>query len=289
MSKPVLVIGATGQQGGAAARQLLRRDKPVRAFVRDPEAPAARALREAGASLVRGDLDDTESVRAALDGASGVFLALTMMTGPRITAEGVAAEERRGKLVVDLAAQSGVDHLVYSSLAGVDEPTGIPYYESKGRIEAHIRASGLRFTMVRPGSFMENFTTLTRPVVTGDEIVVNLAIRPTKPMNLIAVDDIGVFAARALTFSTEYAGESIELAGDRLTGEQIAEAFGRATGLPARFQQVPIERLRAFDPEVARTFEWMDTRETPPPDIDGLRALHPGLLTLETWLKGWTR
>ncbi|NUT43750.1 MAG: NmrA family NAD(P)-binding protein, partial [Thermoactinospora sp.] len=52
MSKPVLVIGATGQQGGAAARQLLRRDRPVRAFVRDPEAPAARALREAGAALV---------------------------------------------------------------------------------------------------------------------------------------------------------------------------------------------------------------------------------------------
>lgn len=139
---PVLVIGATGQQGGAAARALLERGRAVRALVRDETKPAAALLREAGASLVTGDLDDPGSVRAAMTSVSGVFLALTMMTGPRITPEGVAAEERRGKAVADLASRAGAGHLVYSSIDSADRHTGIPHLESKARIEEHIRHSG---------------------------------------------------------------------------------------------------------------------------------------------------
>jgi uncharacterized protein YbjT (DUF2867 family) len=89
---PVLVIGATGHQGGAAARALLERGWAVRALVRDENKPAARQLREAGADLIAGDLDDPGSIRAAMSSVSGVFLALTMMTGPRVTLEGVAAD-----------------------------------------------------------------------------------------------------------------------------------------------------------------------------------------------------
>ena len=105
---PVLVIGATGQQGGATARHLLGRDRMVRALVRDPASPAARALRRAGADLVVGDLDDPASLLTAMKGAHGVFLVLTMMVGPRISPEGVAAEERRGQAVADLARESGI-------------------------------------------------------------------------------------------------------------------------------------------------------------------------------------
>jgi uncharacterized protein YbjT (DUF2867 family) len=136
---PVLVIGATGNQGGAAARALLERGWPVRALVRDPARPAARALHVAGAELVTGDLDDLASLRAATRGVYGVFLVLTMMTGPRVTAEGVAAEERRGRAVAELATEADVGHLVYSSIHGTDQSTGISYIESKARIEAHIR------------------------------------------------------------------------------------------------------------------------------------------------------
>jgi uncharacterized protein YbjT (DUF2867 family) len=88
---PVLVIGATGQQGGATARHLLERGRTVHALVRDADAPAAKALQEAGASLVAGDLDDPASLRVAMKGAQGVFLVLTMMVGPRISPEGVVA------------------------------------------------------------------------------------------------------------------------------------------------------------------------------------------------------
>src|SRR5690349_13258866 len=116
--EPVLVIGATGQQGGATARQLLDRGRSVHALVRDPDSPAAKALDAEGARLVVGDLDDPVSLRTAMEGVQGVFLALTMMVGPRISPAGVVAEERRGKTVADLAGEAGVGHLVYSSLNG---------------------------------------------------------------------------------------------------------------------------------------------------------------------------
>ena len=154
--RPVLVIGATGQQGGATARHLLERGRMVRALVRDPASPAARELRRAGADLVVGDLDDPASLRTAMKGAHGVFLVLTMMAGPRISPEGVAAEERRGQAVADLARESGIEHLVYSSLNGASARSGIPYYESKARIEEHIHALGLPATILRPVSFMDN-------------------------------------------------------------------------------------------------------------------------------------
>jgi uncharacterized protein YbjT (DUF2867 family) len=286
---PVLVLGATGQQGGAAARALLERGRAVRALVRDEDKPVARLLRQAGASLVTGDLDDQGSVRAAMRSVSGVFLALTMMTGPRVTLDGVAAEERRGKAVADLASEASVGHLVYSSMGGAGQHTGIPHVESKARIEEHIAGLGLPATVLRPVSFMENFASFNRPVLDGGELAIGLALRPQTPLPLVATRDIGIFAAMAFEHPGRYLGRQVELAGDCLTGPQIADAFASACGLPARFRQVPIEQLRAFDPEVARMFEWMDSAQAARPDPAALRAEHPGLLTLPGWLRetGW--
>jgi uncharacterized protein YbjT (DUF2867 family) len=286
---PVLVIGATGQQGGAAARALLERGWAVHALVRDAAKPAARLLGEAGARLVTGDLDDPASLRTAMGSAGRVFLALTMMTGPRVTPEGVAAEQRRGIAVAGLAAEAGVGHLVYSSIGGAGQHTGIPYVESKTRIEEHIRSLGLPATILRPASFMDNFASLTRPVLQGGELVVRLALRPQTPLPLVATRDIGVVVATAFEQPERYVGRQIQLAGDCLTGPQIAECFAGVCGVPARFWQVPIEQLRAFDPQVAMMFAWMDSQPGGQPDPDALRAEYPGLLRLRDWLRatGW--
>lgn len=281
---PVLVIGATGQQGGAAARELLARGWTVHALVRDPDSPAADALRRAGARLVTGDLDDLESLRAAMSGVHGVFLVLTMMTGPTVTAAGVAAEERRGKAVADIAAAAGVGHFVYSSVAGADQRTGIPHLESKGRIEAYIRALGLPSTMLRPVFFMENFTTHVGPALVDGELVVRLALRPRTDLQLISTRDIGVFAAIAFERPEEFLGRQLVIGGDRVPAAVVAEAFGKARGVPARFEQTPIAQLRAFDEEVAKMFAWLDAGGVERADLAALRTLHPGLMTLTTWL-----
>src|SRR3954453_21313841 len=244
----VLVIGATGQQGGATARSLLERRCKTIAFVRHPESAGAVALREAGATLAVGDLDDPASLAAAMEGARGVFLALTMMAGPRISASGVADEERRGKLVADLAEKAGIEQLVYSSINGADADSGIPYYESKARIEEHIHALDVPATILRPVSFMDNFATYSRPVLADGTLVVKLTGRPDQAMQLISVRDIGEFAALAFERPEHFIGRTVEMAGDSLTPVQIADTFGRVCGIPARFQQTPIEQIRAFDP-----------------------------------------
>lgn len=282
MNDTVLVIGATGQQGGATARALLARGRPVHALVRDPDRPAARALADAGATLVPGDLDDRDSLLAAMTGVGGVFLVLSMMAGPRVSAEGVVAEVRRGEMVAELAARTGVEHLVYSSVAGADQGTGIPHVESKGRIEAHIHTLGVPATVLRPAFFMDNFATLTKPVLVDGELVVALALRQDTPLQMIAVQDIGVFGALAFDRTPE---GPVVIAGDELTGTEIAARFAVARGVPARFEQVPLDRLRAFDPEVARMFAWFDSRAGERADLPALRAVHPGLSTLDLWLK----
>jgi len=287
---PVLVIGATGQQGGSTARRLLARGRAVHALVRDPDSTAAQALRAAGAGLVVGDLDDPAALRAAMHGMYGVFLVLTMMTGPKISPDGVVAEERRGKAVADLAHRSGIRHLVYSSLNGVDAHSGIPYYDSKARIEEHIRALGLPATILRPVSFMENFATYNRPALRDGELVVSLAVRAELTMQLISVRDIGAFAAIAFDRPEHFLGRTVEIAGDALTPPQIAETFGRICGRPARFRQTPIEQIRGFDEQLAQMFTFFNEHPSEPADLPALRAHHPDLMRLETWLRttGWT-
>ncbi|MDT3446080.1 MULTISPECIES: NmrA/HSCARG family protein [unclassified Pseudofrankia] len=280
----VLVIGATGQQGGAVARALLGRGRTVHALVRDPDRPAARELRAAGARLVAGDLDDLASMRAAMGGVGGVFLMLTSVTSGTVSLEDVEAEVRRGKAVADLAAEAGVAHFVYSSVAGADQNTGIPHLESKGRIEAHIRGLGLPATVLRPVFFMENFTTVTRPVLADGGLIVALALRPTSQLPLISIPDIGEFAALAFDQPETFIGQTLVIAGDDLSAAGMAERFGEAAGIPARFHQTPLEQLRAFDEEVAKMFDWFDSGAMERPDLPALRALHPKAMTLAAWL-----
>jgi uncharacterized protein YbjT (DUF2867 family) len=201
----------------------------------------------------------------------------------------VAAEIRRGEAVCDLAGKAGVEHVVYSSLNGANARSGIPYYESKARIEEHIRALGLPATVLRPVSFMDNFATYNRPVVVHGEVVVGLAVDPAVPMQLISVSDIGAFAAIAFGRPADLVGRTLEIAGDALTPPRIADAFGRACGLPARFQRTPIEQIRAFDEQLARMFTFFDDHPSELFDLSELRALHPGLMSLDTWLRttGW--
>ncbi|MGX1812062.1 NmrA/HSCARG family protein [Nocardia sp. NPDC055321] len=287
---PVLVIGATGRQGTATTTALLERGWEVRALVRDPESDRARALAAAGARLVTGDLDDEESVRAAMEGAHGVFLMLTMMSGVNISLDAVAAEIVHGRMVADLAAKTGVAHLVYSSLSGAHKNSGVEYYAAKEQIEDHIRALGLPATILRPVLFMDNFATYNKPARVDGELVLSLAVAPDKPMALISIRDIGEFAAIAFDRPDEFLGRTVEIAGDVLTPTEIAETLARPAGLPHRTVRVPIEALRAFDEQVAKMFAFFDTDDSPAPDVPALRAAHPGLQSLSTWAAatGWT-
>jgi uncharacterized protein YbjT (DUF2867 family) len=108
-------------------------------------------------------------------------------------------------------------------------------------------------------------------------------------MQLISVRDIGAFAAIAFDRPDQYLGRTVEIAGDVLTPPQIAETFGRACGLPARFRQTPIEQVRSFDVQLAQMFTFFNEHPSELADLPALRGEHPGLMRLESWLRetGW--
>jgi len=265
--KIILALGGTGNQGGATARELLSRGWSVRALVRDPDKPEAQALKELGAVLVRGDLEDVASLRAAAEGVYGIFSVQALAYEP----ETLAAEVRHGKAVADVAKEAGVTHFVYSSVGGAERGTGIDHFESKAEIERHIKALGLPATILRPVFFMNNL--LHFADVEGERVML-LPVEPDKPMQFIASDDIGVFAADAFDRPAEFIGREIELAGDEITFPQVAEVYERITGTPSRLEATPIEE---------RMFGWF-AEEGYQADIPALRELHPGLLTFEQFL-----
>ncbi|WAX76384.1 NmrA/HSCARG family protein [Streptomyces sp. KMM 9044] len=278
----VLVLGGTGRQGGAVARELLYRGRAVHALVRDPRAPAALALAEAGAVLVRGDLDDGASLRAAMQGVQGVFSVQTFR-GPG----GVEAEERQGKAVADAAAEVGVAHLVYSSVGGAERCDVIPHFRSKWNIEQHIQKLGLPATVLRPTMFYDILLDLGPRLVDG-ELVLGLWLRPEVPVQVIATSDIGAFAADAFDNPAAWLGRQIEITSNELTGPQIAEVFGRVAGLPARYEQRSFEPLRTARGDLAAMFDWLDN-EGYRADLAELRRVRPDLVSLETWLRSnWT-
>jgi uncharacterized protein YbjT (DUF2867 family) len=279
--RTILVIGATGRQGGASARRLLERGFPVRALVRDPSVPAARALAERGAHLVTGDLDDRTSIQRALDGAYGVHSVQAYM--PKEPEH----EIRQGTLVVDAARSAGVQHFVYSSAAGANRHIGIPETESKWTIEEHLRSSGPPATILRPAYFMNNFEFM-KPWILGGTW--SMSLPAERSMQMIAADDIGSFVALAFTRPAEFIDRALEIAGDELNMLQVAETFSRVIGRPVSFNQLPIEQTRAFDANLARLCEWMTTHDFGA-DIPTLRILLPDLLTLEAWLTrtGWSQ
>jgi uncharacterized protein YbjT (DUF2867 family) len=283
----ILVTGATGKQGGAAARALLAGGWSVRSLVRDPQAPAAVRLTELGSTLVRGDLDDPHSLRAAMAGVHGVFSVQTFMTRA-----GLGGEVRWGRALADAATATGVQHVVHSSVGGADRAGGVPHFDSKWAIERHLRTLPVPSTVLRPTFFMDNFAH-HGPEVVDDTLVVRLALSQDTRLQLVAVEDIGAFAAKAFDEPDSYVGVSLELAGDELTGSEIAAAFGRAAGMHARFEELTLDQVArnssiAFSHEIALMFEWFQTAGYAA-DIAALRARHPSLHTFDDWLHvvGW--
>jgi uncharacterized protein YbjT (DUF2867 family) len=276
--RPIAVVGATGLQGGATARALLDANAPVRALARRIDSDAARALAGLGADVVAADLDDPESLRAAFTGVDGVFAMTTPGHGQRVD-----VEVRHGHAIADAAVAAGVPHVVYSSVGGAERHTGVPHFDSKGDVEEYLVARGLSSTFVRPVFFMDNFALYATPPIEDGTLMVRLSLPSGIPLQMIAAEDIGAVAAAAVLDPDRVAGGSIEIAGDELTGEQIAEAYQRRYGVPARYEPLPIEVLGGNADQRAM-FEWFAHLPAWQADFAATRALAPRTKTFEQWL-----
>jgi uncharacterized protein YbjT (DUF2867 family) len=286
--REILVTGATGTQGRAVVRHLLKHGYRVRALSRDPGKPAARALAGAGVTVVKGDLEDRASLDAAMKGAHGVFSLQNFWEGFPASFLGAEGEIRQGKNVADAAKAASVQHFVYSSGGGAGHRNGVAHLDCKHEIERYLRALRLPATIIRPVFFMDNFDTpafgYQQPVLEGR---LELPLLEDKKLQMVAAEDIGHFVAQAFDRPEDYLGAAVELAGDALTMTEIAAAFTRVMGRPVRFVGGPayIAEIRKFSEEFASMYTWFNESGFEA-FLPGLRALHPGLVRFEQYLRG---
>ena len=303
--KPVLVVGATGKQGGATARALLTAGIAVRALVRDPGSERSQALADLGAVLTAGDLDDPASLEEPCTGVRAVFAAFMpdMMNPER------DSERTHAKHLVTTALAGGVPHYVQTSVAGAGQHQSAPgwaegrwhraysekappisdYWQSKADVDDLVRSAGFpAWTILYPSTFMEMYQ---RPSVyfegfTGDRLMAVANQDTTVP--LVAVEDIGRAAAAAIADPQRFSGVELQLAGDVLTYEQIADVLSRAWGeqiLPPDLPMSPEQaQEKGMVAPIIQASEWnRDVGQPATPDQ--LRSFGIEPLTLEAWAR----
>jgi len=249
-NRTILITGATGQQGGATARALAGKGFTLRAMTRNPDSDAAKALAAAtGAELVKGELDDAASLKAALAGAWGAYAVQNTWTA------GVDGEEAQGKRLATAAREAGVEHYVYASVASADRKTGIPHFDNKSRVEDLIRGLGFpSYAIIRPVFFMENLASAW--FLNGDKMY--SALKPTTILQMIAVSDIGQYGALAFTDAARFKNLELDIAGDAVTLPQAAAAMSKGLGRQIDYVQIPIAEVRKNSEDFALMLEWFE-------------------------------
>ncbi|MEU5637645.1 NmrA/HSCARG family protein [Streptomyces rishiriensis] len=237
----VLVTGATGMQGGAATRALLRAGHPVTAFVRDPSSDPAQALARQGVALATGHMDDLASLEAAGAGHDAVF----SMQMPGVDPADPGAEQRQARNIATAAKRVGVTQIVHTSVSATGWRSQHPdiakdihpgmktYWDEKEAAEDAIRQAGLEhWTIFKPAFYMENFLSPRRdfmfPELPQGKLVT--AASPQAVMALISADDFGAAVAAAVADPEKFHEAEIELAGDALTHTEIADTLSKAVG-----------------------------------------------------------
>lgn len=226
--------------------------------------------------VVAADQEDVASLERALTGVAALFV-MTTFDG----ADGTDGEVRRGAAVARAAASARVPRVVYSSVGGAERGTGVPHFESKWQVEQHLREL-VRTTVVRPTFFLENLA----PQLAGgadEELVLGLPVAGDVPIQMVAVRDIGIAAAQLLIDPDSISGDAVELAGDELTMDQVAEGVAAVTGRLVRYEGLPIEVL-AEDADMQAMFRWFTSVPAYRADFDATRRLVPDVQDLGAWL-----
>ena len=278
--RKILVTGATGQQGGALARLLLQKKHEVYALIRntEQESPKAQNLRNLGAKLIKGDLDNPDSLEQATNGIDSVFL---MGTWVEVGTEG---ETRRGKMMVDIAKEKKIEHLVYSSVVNADKNTGIPHFESKYKVEQHIKNSGIPYTIIGPTFFMDNLLSYSRAGLQQGQLA--LPLSPSLILQQSALENIAEFFALVLERRNSFLGKRIDIASDELTGEQAAKILSDELRIKISYVQGPLEQIRQASEDLALMFQWFERIGTGV-DVASLHKQYPEVnwLTFKDWVK----
>jgi uncharacterized protein YbjT (DUF2867 family) len=279
--KTIAVSGATGRQGGAVVRHLLKSGEfRVRALCRNKNSPGAIRLVSRGAEVAEADFENPASLEKALAGADGVFSVQNYWE----KGIGFGGEIRQGKNFANAAQKLGVKHFVQSTMAtgAMGFSAEMKHFRSKAALEEHIDGIGLPRTFLGTVTFMDN---VLFPELGGAWIFPFLSgiLGPATPYHLLAVDDIGGVAAAVFAEPERFIGRKINLAGDTSSVPELKIAYQEATGKNPKRLKFPVWLCRMINREFVAQLEWQraggwtfGTEEA--------RAVYPGMALFQDFL-----
>ncbi|GAB2529778.1 NmrA/HSCARG family protein [Paramicrobacterium agarici] len=280
MTSTILVSGATGTQGGAVARALLRHGHTVRAMTRNPDGAGARALAESGAEIVAADFDNPQSLRAAASRVDAVYAMGTPYESD------AATEERQAIALVDAAASADVRFIVYSSVASALDDTKVPHFESKANVERHMATIDVPHTVVAPAMFTDNILSpQNREALENGRYA--FPVPAGTRVQKVPMSDLAEFTALVFDDPQRFAGQRIELASSEETGAEVAKALSAVLGRDVEYAEIPLEAIEASgNADLAAMMRFFRERGYSV-DIDALHAAYPevGWHTVESWAR----
>jgi uncharacterized protein YbjT (DUF2867 family) len=302
--KIIAVVGATGAQGGGLVRAILADPQGgfgVRAITRDPGSATAKALAEAGAEVVAADVDDEASLTRAFSGAYGAYCVTFFWAHFSVDKE--QAEVRN---MAAAAGKAGLQHVIWSTLEDTRQyvpldddrmPTlhgkyKVPHFDGKGEADRYFVDAAVPTTFLLASFYWENFIHFGSGPKKGPDGTYQLTLPIGRaPMAGIAAEDIGKCAYGIFKAGPSLVGQRIGVAGDHLTGDEMAAAMTRAVGKTVRYNEVEPAVYRGFGfpgaDDLGNMFQFYrdfaDVCNTTR-DVVRSRTLNPALQSFDTWL-----
>ena len=302
--KIIAVVGATGAQGGALVRSILA-DKggpfAARAITRHVDSDKAKALAALGAEVVAADLDDQASVERAFAGAYGAFCVTNFWEHFSVEREMTQAEH-----LARAAKAAGVQHAIWSTLEDTRKwvplsddrmPTlqgkyKVPHFDGKGEADHFFRDLGVPTTFLLTAFYWDNFIYFGAGPQRGPDGQLAL-VYPMDEKRLpgMAAEDIGKCAYGIFKRGKELIGKTVAIAGEHLTGEQMASKMSSALGKDIRYTNVPPEVYRTLGfpgaDDLGNMFQFKRDFEEVycnARNLEETRKLDPQLQTFDQWL-----
>jgi uncharacterized protein YbjT (DUF2867 family) len=305
MTRIIAVVGATGAQGGGLVRAILADPNggfAARAITRDVNSPKARALAEAGAEVVAADVDDKESLRSAFEGAYGAFCVTFFWD--HFSPE---KEQAQARNMAEAAKAAGVQHVIWSTLEDTRErvpltdgrmPTlggkyKVPHFDSKGESDQIFRELGVPTTFLRTSFYWDNFIGFGMGPKRGEDgrLAITLPMGDAK-LPGIAAEDIGRSAYGIFKQGTGSAGQYVGIAGEHLSGSEMASAFSKIVGEDVAYNSVDPAAYRGFGfpgaEDLGNMFQYkrdFEKEYRAQRGVEETRALNPKLQSFEQWLE----
>src|ERR1051326_3816755 len=300
----ITVFGATGAQGGGVAHAILK-DKnssfAVRAVTRDPNSDKAKQLASMGAEVVKADIDDPQSMNQALNGAYGAFFVTFYWAhfSP-------GREYKEACSMADAAKEAGLKHVIWSTLEDTRKwvpldddrmPTlmgkyKVPHFDAKGEADEYFKKLEVPTTFFRASFYWDNFIYFGSGPKKGPDGKYYLTFPlDNKKMAGIASDDIGKCAYGIFKRGEEFIGKTIGVAGEHLTGKEMAAAMSKALGKEVLFNNVTPETFRGFgfpgSDDLGNMFQFyrdFDDVCNGVRDVKFSKELNPELKSFDQWL-----